>query len=154
MRPNNSNATRLVLPAALAAACLLTALTAVNAIAELARATPHVGDIIAFTPSTTVPPVATTRLMVHRPDKFGCVLDLNVLAHSGGSMVVETQTAGDAISFRVHWAGQRTSTDSGNCGSDTDLIIDHHDLDILALAAGGFGIGYRRIPMVSNQMTY
>ena len=154
MRRNDSKATRLLLPAALAAACLLTAATAVNAIAELARAAPHVGDIIAFTPSVRAPAVAATRLIVHRPDQFGCILDLNVLVHAGGSLVVEAQTADSAISYRVHWAGEHTSADSGNCGSDTDLIIDHHDLDVLALAAGGFGVGFRRIPINTSQLPY
>jgi hypothetical protein len=151
MRTNDGKATGLLLPAAFAATCLLTAVTAVNAIAELARAMPHVGDIIAFTPTSTAPAAVPTHLIVHRPDQFGCVLDLGVLARSGGSVVVESQTIGQAAGFRVHWAGPRTSADSGDCGSDTDLLIDHHDLDVLALAAGGFGVGIRRVPMIANE---
>ncbi len=147
MRTINSKTTRWLLPASMAVACFLTAVTTVNAIADLARPEPRIGDIIAFTPSTAVSPLAVTRLIVHRQDQFGCVLDLSTLLHSGGSLVVESQTAGDTAAYHVHWAGSRTSADPGNCGSDADLIVDHRDLDILAFSAGGFGVPPRRMPV-------
>ena len=60
------------------------------------------------------------RLLVRRQDQFGCVLDLNVLRQSGGSLIVEIRPGNGASDFRVHWAGARTSDDPGNCGNDTD----------------------------------
>ncbi len=153
MRSTNKKSTRLLLPVTLAAVCLLTAVTTVSAIADLAGAMPHVGDIIAFPPSENEPAGQDMRLIVYRQDKFGCVLDLNVIRHSGGSLVVETQTSGDAASFRAHWAGQRTSADASNCGSDADLVVDHHDLDMLALSAGGFAVQPRRLPVVPHDVT-
>lgn len=138
------NAARAMPPAIIAAACLLTVCIAVNAVAGLASATPRVGDIVAFIPSPIEPMDGDIRLLVRRLDQFGCVLDLGVLRQSGGSLVVETKIGGnDAGGFGVHWAGPRTSADSSNCGSDADLIVDHRDLDILAVAADGYGMGFK-----------
>jgi hypothetical protein len=140
MRTINEIAARALRPVVVVAGCGLVVAVAVNRIVELARATPHVGDILAFVPSTIVLGEEDTRLLVHQQDQFGCVLDLNVLRRSGGSLIVETEIDG-AKNFRVHWAGERTSADTGNCGSDADLVVDHRELSILALSAGGYGIG-------------
>ncbi|MDR3530430.1 MAG: hypothetical protein P4L90_07760 [Rhodopila sp.] len=141
MRMTNHKKTWAVLPAVVAAAGALAAAMTLKAMTVMARATPHVGDIIAFAASLDVPIDNGTRLLVHRQDRFGCVLDLNILRHSGGSLVVESQIAGDGRNFRLHWAGERTSADTGNCGGDADLIADHRDLDILAKAAGALDSG-------------
>jgi hypothetical protein len=55
-----------------------------------------------------------------------------------------------AGSFRVHWAGQRTSSDTGNCGDHADLILDGMELDLLALSAGGYGTDQKRMPFLVN----
>ena len=150
MRPTHDTMVRYLLPVVAGAGCMVVALSAVNAIAAMAQIRPHIGDIVSFTPSGDSSAGDGTRLMVHRLDQFGCVLDLNVLRHSGGSLVVEGQLTEATGSFRVHWAGERTSTDTANCGGDADLILDGQELDILALSAGGYGAVQKRLPAIIN----
>ncbi len=47
--------------------------------------------------------------------------------------------------YRVHWAGLRTSSGSGDCGKAADLVLSRTDLQKLANTAGGFGIGPRML---------
>ncbi len=116
----------------------------------MAHVRPHVGDIVSFAPSTDQQTGESIRLIVHRSGQFGCVLDLAVLRRSGGSLVVESQVA-EAGSFRVHWAGERTSSDTANCGPDADLILDGQEMDLLAAGAGGYGAEPKRLPTFTNQ---
>jgi hypothetical protein len=143
----NRNTARAMQPAIIAVACVLTVAVAVNAIVDLTRASPHLGDIVAFAPSATTSPGEGTRLVVHRKGQSDCVLDLAVLRRSGGSLVVDTEIVGDTSGFEAHWAGPRTSDTAGNCGGDAELLVDHGDLDILALSAGGYGVGRKRMPI-------
>ena len=152
MRSINEMAVRALRPAIIVTACVLVAIIAMHKVTELARATPRVGDILAFVPSPVVPSDEDTNLLVDRQDQFGCVLDLNVLRRSGGSLIVETEIGGDARNFRVHWAGSRTSDNTANCGGNADLIIDRRDLDILALSAGGYGVGRKRMPVFTGDV--
>ena len=145
-------AVRAIAPTIVAAACVLGVLFVVNKIVDLARGTPHVGDILAFVPSTTEPGESGTRLLVHRRNQFGCVLDLNVIRRSGGSLIVETEAGGGAGNFRVHWAGDRTSAGTENCGIDADLIVDRSDLNILALSAGGYGVAPKPMPVLTGDI--
>jgi hypothetical protein len=151
LTPAKNTTARFPLPAIAGLGCVLVALFAVNAIAAIAAIRPQIGDIVAFTPSADQRDEDGTRLMVHRPDRFGCILDLSVLHHSGGSLVVESQVAEAVGSFRVHWAGERTSTDNANCGRNADLILDGRELDILALSAGGYGARPKRLPVFINR---
>jgi hypothetical protein len=151
MPPTHDKMARFLLPAIAALVCFVVALSAVNAIAAMAHINPHIGDIVSFAPSDGAPsadqPVEpAVRLIVHRPNQFGCILDLNVLRRSGGSVVVESQVTEAVGSFRVHWAGTRTSADNANCGTDTDLILDGQELNILAVGAGGYGAGPKHLP--------
>ncbi len=146
MTPTNDTMARFLLPAIVGLGCVIVALSAVHAITAMAHIRPHIGDIVAFAPSTDQPDEDTTRLIVHRPDQFGCILDLNIMRRSGGSMVVESEVAEMPGSFRVHWAGEQTSADTANCGIDTDLILARQELDVLALGAGGYGAGSKRLP--------
>ncbi len=136
MRTRNRKATRALLPAIVAATCAIAASIALSPILGLARATPHIGDIIAFAPSADLPTDQDIHLLVQRPDQYGCVIDLAIIRQAVGSLVVETESGGGAKHFHLHWAGARTSADTGNCGGDADLIVDQQDLDILMLAAG------------------
>jgi hypothetical protein len=144
---------RLLRPASIVMACGMVVLVSVNRIMPVFRAAPAVGDMLVFgkVPTTDADDI---RLLVHRRDRFGCVLDLNVLRHSGGSLIIEATTEAGADDFRVHWAGQRTSGDTGNCGGEADLLVDHRDLEMLALAAGGFEAGARRAPIVVSAVGY
>jgi hypothetical protein len=129
-------AVRAMLPVLLGAVFLLTAETAMDALTDLARATPRVGDILAFTPSPAVPAEQNPRFVVHRSDASGCVLDLDAMRQTGGSLVVESELATEENGFRVHWAGERTTTGAGNCGTSADLIVNARELKILSLGAG------------------
>jgi hypothetical protein len=100
-----------------------------------------VGDIIVFNPWHRAAPDTPIRFAVHRPNQFGCVIDLTTVTQSGGSLVIEAKLASEGRSYRLHWAGDHTSTGSSDCGSSADLIIDPENLEMLANAAGGYGIG-------------
>jgi hypothetical protein len=149
----NHNAVRAMRPAIVAVGCMLATAIAVNAVVTMVRAAPHIGDIVAFAPSVEAPSDETTRLVVHRQNRSECVLDLNVLRRSGGSMIIETESAALPGGFAAHWAGVRTSEDASNCGGDADLTIDHRVLDILALAAGGYGVGRKRLPILTGDVS-
>lgn len=146
------NAVRAMRPAIVAVGCILVTAVAVNAIVVMVRAAPHIGDIVAFAPSQAVQPDDATRLVVHRANRADCVLDLNVLRRSGGSMVIETESVTQKDGFGVHWAGIRTSEDGRDCGGAADLTIGHRDLDILALTAGGYGVGRKRLPVLTGDI--
>jgi hypothetical protein len=148
MTPTNDMMARILFPVIAGLGCVLLTLSGVNAIAAMAHLSPHIGDIVSFTPSADQGVEDNTRLIVHRPGQFGCVLDLSVLRHTGGSLMVESQVAETSGSFRVHWAGQRTSTDNASCGAQADLILDEQELDILALSAGGYGAGTKHLPIL------
>jgi hypothetical protein len=150
MRSINEIAARVLRPAIAVTLCVFVAAGLADKITALARAKPHVGDILAFVPARPMAGGDRTRLLVHRPDQFGCVLDLGVLRRSGGSLIVETETGGDTGDFRVHWAGSRTSSDTANCGNNADLLIDRRDFDILAVTASGYGIDRGRLPQATN----
>ena len=76
-------------------------------------------------------------LLAHRPGQFGCVLDLDVLRRSGGSLVVDGKPeAAGPDTWRLHWAGERTSRDMADCGQEAELILNAADLRMLAAAAG------------------
>ena len=147
MRTSNNRTARALGPAIVAAASVLATAVALNVIVGLAYITPHVGDIVAFRPTQTAP-FEAARLIVHRPDQLGCVLDLNVLRRSGGSLVIETQTDTPGRTFRVHWAGPRTSDEPSNCGKEADLVVDRLDLDILSMSAGGYGVSPKPTPFI------
>lgn len=127
---------RAILPVMLGAVFVLTAETAVDAFANFSHAAPRVGDMMSFAASQEAPTDPGVRLMVSRPDRLGCVLDLDVIRRAGGSLVVEGKTVASDSSFLVHWAGERTTADAGDCGSNTDLVVDAGALDTLAMAAG------------------
>jgi hypothetical protein len=128
-----------LLPAVGGLASTLLSLTAAHAIVQMTYLTNYVGDIVSFVPSSNPPVEDGVRLIVHRRDQFGCILDLDVLRRSGGSLIVEGQVSEAVERYEVHWAGERTAADTGNCGKSADLILDGEQLDILATGAGGYG---------------
>jgi hypothetical protein len=144
MRTTNDKIVRTLFPVVTGAACMVTLLVAMNAIMAFNHTTPRIGDIVTFIASPQQPTDGGARVAAHRPDQFGCALDLNTLRHSGGSVVVESEVTRAPGSFRVHWAGERTTADTGNCGANADLILNTHELDILASAAGGYDVGPKR----------
>ena len=138
MRSTNRKTFASLLPAVAVVVSVMAAGVAGNAIGTYVSGAPQVGYMIAFEPSPAVGADKGGRLVVHRGDKSDCVLDLATLHRFGGSLVVESKVTGDTAGFRVHWAGQRTSNGSGDCGADAILIAGRQDLDLLAQSAGGY----------------
>jgi hypothetical protein len=89
-------------------------------------------------------------IAVSRPGQYGCILNLDTLHRTGGSLIVEARLAHPAPAFRLHWAGGRTSSDGGDCGHDADMIIQSDDLESLVHAASGYAIGSWRIHLPSS----
>jgi len=105
----------------------------------------RVGDILVFKPDATVAdslPVTATRLPQPSAVAATCTLDPAVMAHGGGSLVVETKSLTKPI-YGVHWAGAHTSTGSGDCGGSMDLTMSRMDLQTLVNAIGGFSLSSR-----------
>jgi hypothetical protein len=136
---NRQQIARTLLPVATGAGCMVTLLIAMTAITDFGHPTPHIGDIVSFIASSGQPVDGGVLLTVQRPDQFFCELDMNILRNSGGSVVVEKEVYRAPGSFNVHWAGARTAAGSGNCGTHAELILDTHQLDLLAAAAGPKG---------------
>jgi hypothetical protein len=110
---------------------------------------PQVGDMVVFKPGSadtdmwqmTIP--ATLR-SAHGSEVSGCVLDPNVMADKGGSVVVEGRREEPSVQYLVHWSGAATAG-AGNCGASVDLLVSRTDLQRLANSAGGFGVGDKGI---------
>jgi hypothetical protein len=61
------------------------------------------------------------------------------MASGGGSLVVEQRLDSKRL-YRVHWAGQHTSTGATDCGDTADLLVSRVDLQLLTNAVGGAGV--------------
>jgi hypothetical protein len=145
MRSKNDGLGRVAGPLVFGVATLLAAAGAINIVSLITRNGPRVGDIITFDFARDSPLGTDTRLLVHRPDQFACVLDINTLKQNGGSLIVEARMPGETRAVQLHWAGGKTSPDMADCGPSADLIVDHHDVEILAMAAGAL-VRYPRRP--------
>jgi hypothetical protein len=107
---------------------------------------PQVGDMVVFKPGSqdtdlwqmTIP---GTKLSATGAPVGACSLDPNVMAADGGSLVVEGRVTEPSLQYTVHWAGAQTAKQGGNCGSDVSVTVSRTDLQRLANAAGGFGVG-------------
>jgi hypothetical protein len=146
MPPTNQTLARYMVPIIAGLSCTITALSIVNGITEMTEMRPHIGDIVSFTPHPDQSTPDAARLIVHRTNRSGCILDVTVLHRVGGSLMVERQTDSALGSYNVHWAGERTSNDNGNCGTSADLLLDSQELDTLAFSAGGYGAVQKRLP--------
>jgi hypothetical protein len=106
------------------------------------RLGPQTGDIIAF-PATQEPSVSTASFAASRaiaPDSMSCILDVQTMQKSGGSVVVEATQFEPSRIFQVHWAGARTSNDRADCGGSADLLLNSNQISTLIFAAGGTGV--------------
>jgi hypothetical protein len=129
MRTTNRKLAERLLFATVVAATVMGAGIAGNVLGNAVMRTPRIGHIIAFEPSPDAQTVIGARLVVHRRDKSDCILDLDVLRRSGGSLVVESQVP--SAGYSAHWAGARTSNDALDCGTDADLIVRRQYLNVL-----------------------
>jgi hypothetical protein len=138
------------LPVFAAMAIMITGCLSTFLVLQLDEFRPKVGDIVVFRPGSqdtdmwqmTIP--ATLVSAMSAPLSV-CSLDPNAMAEDGGSLVVEGLQSQPSLQYRVHWAGRMTAKTSGNCGQSADLLISRTDLQRLANAAGGFGVGDKGI---------
>jgi hypothetical protein len=122
---------------------------AVRAAQQASQFGPAIGDIVDLPAGMVLPPGRAVRIGVRMVDgSAACLLDITDMAASGGSLIIESRT-GDR--YGVHWAGNRTSEGSGNCGAARDLLISHADLDQIATVIGGFGVAGSRRPAIVPQ---
>jgi hypothetical protein len=111
---------------------------------------PKVGDIVAFKPGsqdTDMWQIAVPATLVSATGSSlaECSLDPNVMAANGGSLVVEALQDRPSLQYRIHWAGSATARSAGDCGGSANLLVSRTDLQRLANAAGGFGVGEKGI---------
>jgi hypothetical protein len=132
-----------------AAAIMVTGCLSTFLVLQMDEFRPKVGDIVAFRPGSqdgdtwqmTVP--AKMVDLTGRVDR-SCTLDPNVMAAHGGSLVVEGRQDEPGTQYRIHWAGGQTDN-AADCGTGVDLQVSRMDLQRLANAAGGFGVGEKGI---------
>lgn len=111
---------------------------------------PKVGDIVAFKAGsqdadTWQMSVPATQVGSTGETLGACSLDPNVVAEKGGSLVIEGRVDAPVLQYRVHWAGSETDRTGPNCGAAAELLLTRADLQRLANAAGGFGVGDKGI---------
>jgi hypothetical protein len=129
---------------ALALACMVGTIGLLHQVAEFG---PKVGDIVTFDPLDPMSrdmKAQVTASPINQPGRT-CLLDVRTMHAAGGSLVIEARMPQPQPGFRVHWAGGGSSDGSGNCGGSADLVIDQQDIEILAMAAGGFGVSARKL---------
>ena len=108
---------------------------------------PNVGDIVVFDPLDSMSRDMKARVTaVHTGSQHGvaCVLDVRAMHAGGGSLVIESRQPMTTNGLRVHWAGARSADDGAGCGSSAELLLNQDDVEVLAMAAGGFGVPVAR----------
>lgn len=133
------------LPVLAATGIMLTGCLSTFLVLQLDQFRPKVGDIVVFRPGTQDTDmwqmnIAATVLSASGAPVGHCSLDPNVMATEGGSLVVEGRQDTPELQYRVHWAGPRTAMVDG-CATSASLLLGRTDLQRMANAAGGFGVG-------------
>lgn len=133
------------LPVVAAMAIMITGCLSTFLVLQLDEFRPKLGDIVAFKPGsqdTDMWQIAIPATLAdsRAPSRATCVLDPNVMAEHGGSLVVEGLQRRPSLEYTVHWAGVHTATGGQDCGALADVRISRTDLQRLANAAGGFGV--------------
>jgi hypothetical protein len=115
---------------------------------EVGELGPKVGDIVTFDPLEASSRDMRARIAATPADDrpgVACVLDVRAMHAVGGSVVIEARQPQTLSGFRVHWAGARSSDDPTDCGASADLLLSQEDIEILAMAAGGYGVSARKL---------
>ena len=138
------------LPVLAAMAIMITGCLSTFLVLQLDEFRPRVGDIVAFKPGSQDSDVWEMAIQAHLVSSTGaplaeCALDPNVMAENGGSLIVEARHDTPSLQYRVHWAGAATAKTAADCGSSASLLVSRTDLQRLANAAGGFGVGDKGI---------
>jgi hypothetical protein len=132
-----------------AMAIMVTGCLSTFLVLQLDEFRPKVGDMVVFKPGSEDTEmwqmsIPATKVSLGGTPVAACTLDPNVMATDGGSLVVEGMRDHPALAYQVHWAGARTAKDGG-CGASAQVTVSRTDLQRLANAAGGFGVGDKGI---------
>ena len=130
---------------ALALACMVGTIGLLHQVAEFG---PKVGDIITFDPLDSMSrdmKAQITAVPTNARQGAICILDVRAMHATGGSVIIEARLSQPQPGFRVHWAGASSSDGGDNCGTSADLLLERQDVEILAMAAGGFGVSARKL---------
>ena len=153
MRANDSKdsgvGTILLSMAAIGLAGMVGTITLINQVGELG---PKVGDIVAFEPQEPMSSDMKARVTaVYSGQHQGksCVLDVRTMHHDGGSLIIEARQVKMPGVMQVHWAGRHSSDSNTDCGATADLLLGPDDLEVLAIAAGGYGVALQKTPHLS-----
>ena len=138
------------LPVFAAMAIMITGCLSTFLVLQLGEFRPKVGDIVAFKPGSDDTDMWQINIPATSVSAIGsplgeCSLDPNIMAGNGGSLVVEGVEDKPSLRYRVHWAGSATAKTAGDCGESANLLLSRTDLQRLANAAGGFGVGDKGI---------
>jgi hypothetical protein len=120
---------------------------------EVGEVGPRVGDIVSFDPLEAFSRDMRARVAATPADGqpgITCVLDVRAMHAAGGSVVIEARQPQTQAGYRVHWAGVRSSDDPADCGASADLLLNQEDIEVLAMAAGGYGVTARKL--VANSL--
>jgi hypothetical protein len=126
----------------IAAVALAGMVGTVGLIHEAGALGPKVGDIVAFDPLASIPTDMRARLpAIPADDRPGvaCALDVRTMHANGGSLIIEAHKPQASFGYRVHWAGPRSANDATDCGASIDLLMNVEDIEVMAMAAGGYG---------------
>lgn len=138
------------LPLLAAVAIMATGCVSTFLVLELDEFRPKVGDIVVFRPNsqdtdTWQMAIPATVVPAAGPLAATCTLDPNIMATQGGSLVVEGRRNEPVMQYQIHWGGTRTAKEKADCGPTANLLVSRTDLQRLANAAGGFGVGNKGI---------
>lgn len=138
------------LPAFVAVVVMMIGFISTLMVLQLDVMQPKVGDMVVFKPGTLDNDawqleVAAINVAGRPAEQGPCLLNPNVMVQTGGSLVVEQRSLDGSKLYRLHWAGGRTADGSGDCGNHADMTLSRTDLQKLANAAGGFGVGNKGI---------
>jgi len=141
----NTDSTIVMIVAGCAVAAVMAISAAMAAVRQADEPLARIGDIIAYNRAVDILPphevVATTAAGTH------CVLDLPTIAGKGGSLVVEALADAQSRLYRLHWAGGHTAAPTEDCGAVADLLVHEGELNILASAAGGYGVDRKTLAL-------
>ena len=129
-------------PAVMAASVLAIGCFAAILLMNLEFLRPKVGDMVVYHPNTAEQDVWQLEVASADGQRL-CVMDPSVMADHGGSLVIEARDdTNRAQQYRLHWAGAHTARGAGDCSGSADVVVSRKDLQKLANAAGGFGLGH------------
>ncbi|PPQ29162.1 hypothetical protein CCS01_22480 [Rhodopila globiformis] len=134
------------MPVLAAMAIMVTGCLSTFLVLQLDEFRPKIGDMVVFKPGSQDTDLWQTSIRATVVSPAGapvgdCTLDPNIMATDGGSLVVEARQTEPVLQYRIHWAGAETSKLTSACGTHANLVVSRTDLQRLANAAGGFGVG-------------